>query len=149
MHDFSCRHPFSDSALTHFQKAYRLRLFLGRFGVRAAALNSDLPLTSRTHMLDEFNRGIFDLLIATDEGLSASMGGVGEEDESGEEWEEEEDEEEEGGEDDESEEDEMEGSDEEEGSEEDGDEEVGRGRETPPDTPPRPLPHPPSALHFA
>ena len=53
-------------------EAYRLRLFLSKFTIRAAALNSELPLTSRTHILDEFNRGIFDLLIATDEGLSAA-----------------------------------------------------------------------------
>jgi ATP-dependent RNA helicase DDX56/DBP9 len=54
-------------------EAYKLRLFLSKFGIRAAALNSKLPLTSRTHILDEFNRGIFDLLIATDEGLGQAV----------------------------------------------------------------------------
>jgi ATP-dependent RNA helicase DDX56/DBP9 len=54
-------------------EAYKLRLFLSKFSIRAAALNSKLPLTSRTHILDEFNRGIFDLLIATDEGLGQAM----------------------------------------------------------------------------
>ena len=51
------------------EEAYRLRLFLSKFAIRAAALNSELPLKSRTHMLDEFNRGVFELLIATDQGM--------------------------------------------------------------------------------
>eukprot|EP00613_Pedinella_sp_CCMP2098_P028312 CAMPEP_0171717520 /NCGR_PEP_ID=MMETSP0991-20121206/20074_1 /TAXON_ID=483369 /ORGANISM="non described non described, Strain CCMP2098" /LENGTH=711 /DNA_ID=CAMNT_0012308737 /DNA_START=51 /DNA_END=2187 /DNA_ORIENTATION=- len=54
-------------------EAYRVRLFLSKFGIRSAALNSELPLTSRTSILDEFNRGIFDLLVATDEGFSAAV----------------------------------------------------------------------------
>lgn len=53
-------------------EAYRVRLFLSKFGIRSAALNSELPLTSRTSILDEFSRGIFDLLIATDEGFGVA-----------------------------------------------------------------------------
>ena len=66
-------------------EAYKLRLFLSKFGIRAAALNSKLPLTSRTHILDEFNRGIFDLLIATDEGLRQAISDSEDEESSGEE----------------------------------------------------------------
>lgn len=38
----------------------------------AAVLNAELPANSRRHIIDQFNRGMFDLLIATDEGLEDS-----------------------------------------------------------------------------
>lgn len=47
--------------------AVRLRLFLEKFGVRAATLHGELPVASRAHALGEFNRGLFDYLIATDD----------------------------------------------------------------------------------
>ena len=47
--------------------AVRLRLFLERFGVRAATLHSELPANSRAHALAEFNKGLFDFMIATDD----------------------------------------------------------------------------------
>jgi ATP-dependent RNA helicase DDX56/DBP9 len=45
----------------------RVRLFLDAFGLRCSVLNADLPLNSRHHILQEFNRGLFDYLIATDD----------------------------------------------------------------------------------
>ncbi|VDQ08755.1 unnamed protein product [Trichobilharzia regenti] len=45
----------------------RLRLFLEEFGIRAALLNSELPVKSRSHVIDQFNRGLYDYLLATDE----------------------------------------------------------------------------------
>ncbi|XP_034219871.1 DEAD-box ATP-dependent RNA helicase 16 isoform X2 [Prunus dulcis] len=36
------------------------------FGIRSAVLNSELPQNSRLHILEEFNAGLFDYLIATD-----------------------------------------------------------------------------------
>lgn len=48
------------------EEAMRLRLFLDAFGIRVAVLSSDQPLNSRHHVLQEFNRGLFDYLIATD-----------------------------------------------------------------------------------
>jgi len=47
-------------------KCYKLRLFLQQFGVSSAVLNAEVPLNSRLHILEEFNRGVFDFLIATD-----------------------------------------------------------------------------------
>lgn len=47
--------------------AVRLRLFLERFGVRAATLHGELPANSRAHALAEFNKGLFDFMIATDD----------------------------------------------------------------------------------
>mmetsp|Transcript_11642 Transcript_11642/g.18936 ORF Transcript_11642/g.18936 Transcript_11642/m.18936 type:complete len:564 (+) Transcript_11642:44-1735(+) len=51
---------------------YRLKLFLDAFGVRSAVLNSELPHSSRLHCLDQFNKGIYDYLIAGDD---ESVGG--------------------------------------------------------------------------
>ena len=45
----------------------RVRLFLDAFGLRCSVLSADLPLNSRHHILQEFNRGLFDYLIATDD----------------------------------------------------------------------------------
>eukprot|EP00981_Chlorochromonas_danica_P002366 scaffold455_cov155-Ochromonas_danica.AAC.4 len=47
-------------------KCYKLKLFLQQFFISAAVLNAEIPLNSRTHILEEFNRGVFDYLIATD-----------------------------------------------------------------------------------
>ncbi|CAO2828147.1 unnamed protein product [Amaranthus hypochondriacus] len=47
---------------------YRLKLFLEKFGIKSAVLNAELPQNSRLHMLEEFNAGMFDYLIATDDG---------------------------------------------------------------------------------
>lgn len=66
-------------------RSYRLKLFLEQFQVRSCILNSELPVTSRAHVLEEFNKGVYDIIIASDE--KSAMGA------------EEKDEEEEGGED--------------------------------------------------
>uniref|UniRef100_A0A7C9CK08 RNA helicase n=1 Tax=Opuntia streptacantha TaxID=393608 RepID=A0A7C9CK08_OPUST len=47
---------------------YRLKLFLEQFGIKSAVLNAELPQNSRLHILEEFNAGLFDYLIATDDG---------------------------------------------------------------------------------
>ncbi|KAL4644556.1 hypothetical protein ACB092_02G173000 [Castanea dentata] len=46
---------------------YRLKLFLEKFGIKSAVLNAELPQNSRLHILEEFNAGLFDYLIATDD----------------------------------------------------------------------------------
>jgi len=48
-------------------RGFRLRLFLEQFGVSAGVLNCELPLASRWHAIEAFNRGVFDILIATDD----------------------------------------------------------------------------------
>jgi ATP-dependent RNA helicase DDX56/DBP9 len=52
---------------------YRLKLFLEQFHIRSAVLNAELPLNSRLHILAEFNKGIFDYLIATDESMDVGQ----------------------------------------------------------------------------
>lgn len=51
---------------------YALKLFLEHFHVRTAVLNAELPLRSRLNIIEQFNVGNFDYLIATDE--SADVG---------------------------------------------------------------------------
>lgn len=48
-------------------RGYRVKLFLEKFGIRAGVLNAELPFNSRYHAVQEFNRGVFPFLIATDE----------------------------------------------------------------------------------
>ncbi|KAM9914179.1 hypothetical protein OXX69_000866 [Metschnikowia pulcherrima] len=48
-------------------RGYRLKLFLEQFGIRCCILNSELPINSRIHIVDEFNKNVYNLLIATDE----------------------------------------------------------------------------------
>merc|ERR1711937_309044 len=47
--------------------AYRLKLSLEQFHIRSAVLNAELPLLSRLHIVEHFNAGAFEHLIATDE----------------------------------------------------------------------------------
>ncbi|KAJ3563792.1 hypothetical protein NP233_g8707 [Leucocoprinus birnbaumii] len=56
-------------------RCYRLKLFLEQFSIKTCVLNSELPLNSRYHTVQEFNKGVYDYIIATDEG------GLGENDE--------------------------------------------------------------------
>ena len=52
---------------------YRLKLFLEQFHIRSAVLNAELPFRSRLNIIEQFNLGNFDYLIATD--ASADAGG--------------------------------------------------------------------------
>ena len=48
----------------HPDTAIRLRIFLDKFGISCCAFHDQLPANSRSHVLQEFNRGIYDSLIA-------------------------------------------------------------------------------------
>ena len=48
-------------------RCYRVRLFLEQFGVRSVVLNQEMPLNSRQHVVEEFNRGVHHILLAADE----------------------------------------------------------------------------------
>lgn len=66
-------------------RCYRVKLFLEQFSIKSCVLNSELPLNSRWvrpvplrkaiaekkhryHVVQEFNKGVYDYIIATDEG---------------------------------------------------------------------------------
>ncbi|KAI9874206.1 MAG: ATP-dependent DNA/RNA helicase [Pleopsidium flavum] len=48
-------------------RCYRLKLFLEQFGTKSCVLNSELPINSRIHVVEEFNKNVYDIIIATDE----------------------------------------------------------------------------------
>eukprot|EP01006_Ploeotia_vitrea_P034287 TRINITY_DN65733_c8_g1_i1.p1 TRINITY_DN65733_c8_g1~~TRINITY_DN65733_c8_g1_i1.p1 ORF type:complete len:672 (-),score=369.09 TRINITY_DN65733_c8_g1_i1:1827-3785(-) len=50
-------------------RGFRLKIFLERFSIQSAVLNAELPFNSRYNIMQQFNRGVFDYLIATDESL--------------------------------------------------------------------------------
>ncbi|KAL9603952.1 MAG: hypothetical protein Q9219_000890 [cf. Caloplaca sp. 3 TL-2023] len=49
------------------ERCYRLKLFLEQFGVKGCVLNSLLPVNSRFHAVEEFNKGVYNIIIASDE----------------------------------------------------------------------------------
>lgn len=57
-------------------RCYRIKMVLEQFGVRSCVLNSELPVNNRIHVVEEFNKNVYDIIIATDE--SEVVGKVGE-----------------------------------------------------------------------
>jgi ATP-dependent RNA helicase DDX56/DBP9 len=53
--------------VNNIDRGYRLKLFLEQFGVKSCILNGELPINSRLHIVDEFNKNVYNLLIATDD----------------------------------------------------------------------------------
>lgn len=50
---------------------YKLKLLLEQFHIRSSVLNAELPFRSRLNIIEQFNVGNFDYLIATDESTDA------------------------------------------------------------------------------
>ena len=48
-------------------RCYRLKLFFEQFGIKSCVLNSELPINSRVHVVEEFNKNVYDIIIASDE----------------------------------------------------------------------------------
>ena len=55
-------------------RSYRLKLFLEQFSVKSCILNSELPVNSRLHVVQEFNKGVYDIIIAADD--QEILGGI-------------------------------------------------------------------------
>ncbi|KAL4232294.1 putative ATP-dependent RNA helicase ddx56 [Mactra antiquata] len=55
--------------VNNVDRCYKLRLFLEQFGIPACVLNSELPVNSRCHIVSQFNDGLYDYIIASDETL--------------------------------------------------------------------------------
>lgn len=64
--------------VNNIDRCYRLKLFLEQFGIKSCVLNSELPVNSRGHIVEEFNKGVYDIIIAADD--SEVMGGTTESD---------------------------------------------------------------------
>ncbi|KAJ7210448.1 ATP-dependent RNA helicase dbp9 [Mycena pura] len=63
------------------ERAYRLKLFLEQFSIKSCVLNSELPLNSRYHVVQEFNKGVYEYIIATDESGQGEIDSENESDE--------------------------------------------------------------------
>ena len=48
-------------------RCYRLKLFFEQFRIKSCVLNSELPVNSRVHVVTEFNKNVYDIIIASDE----------------------------------------------------------------------------------
>lgn len=48
-------------------RSYRLKLFLEQFHIRSCILNHELPVQTRVNVIEQFNRGIYEIVIASDE----------------------------------------------------------------------------------
>lgn len=48
-------------------KCYRIKLYLEQFAIPTCVLNSELPAAMRCHSVNQFNGGVYDLIIASDE----------------------------------------------------------------------------------
>lgn len=48
-------------------RCYRLKLYLEQFGIKSCVLNSELPVNCRIHVVEEFNKNVYDIIIASDE----------------------------------------------------------------------------------
>ena len=55
-------------------RSYRLKLYLEQFSIKSCVLNSELPVNTRLHVVQEFNKGLYDILIAADD--QEVIGGV-------------------------------------------------------------------------
>lgn len=60
--------------VSDIDRCYRLKLFFEQFGIRSCILNSELPLNSRVHVVEEFNRNVYDIIIAADEKTDMLVG---------------------------------------------------------------------------
>lgn len=48
-------------------RCYRIKLYLEQFGIPSCALNAELPINSRCHTVAQFNEGMYDIIVASDE----------------------------------------------------------------------------------
>ncbi|CAR28122.1 hypothetical protein ZYGR_0N06130 [Zygosaccharomyces rouxii] len=53
--------------VNNIDRGYKLKLVLEQFGIKSSILNSELPINSRQHIVDQFNKNLFHILIATDD----------------------------------------------------------------------------------
>lgn len=53
--------------VTTVDRCFMVKLFLEQFGVRCCILNSELPLSSRAYILNQFNEGRYEIMVASDE----------------------------------------------------------------------------------
>lgn len=53
--------------VNNVDRCFKLKLFLEQFGVKSCVLNAELPVVSRCHIISQFNEGVYQIIIASDE----------------------------------------------------------------------------------
>lgn len=53
--------------VNNVDKGYKLRMYLEQFGINSCVLNSEMPVASRCHIVEQFNSSKYDIIIASDE----------------------------------------------------------------------------------
>eukprot|EP00095_Tigriopus_kingsejongensis_P008864 maker-scaffold15_size728074-snap-gene-5.14 protein:Tk08864 transcript:maker-scaffold15_size728074-snap-gene-5.14-mRNA-1 annotation:"probable atp-dependent rna helicase ddx56-like" len=48
-------------------RCYKVKLYLEQFQIPVCVLNSELPATTRCHIVGQFNQGLYDVIVASDE----------------------------------------------------------------------------------
>ncbi|XP_022905090.2 probable ATP-dependent RNA helicase DDX56 [Onthophagus taurus] len=48
-------------------KCYKIKLYLEQFGIPTCVLNSELPAKTRCHSVNQFNQGVYNIIVASDE----------------------------------------------------------------------------------
>jgi ATP-dependent RNA helicase DDX56/DBP9 len=51
----------------NLERCYGLKLYLEQFGTKCCVLNAELPVNSRIHVVEQFNKGLYDIIIAADD----------------------------------------------------------------------------------
>ncbi|KAI8805680.1 P-loop containing nucleoside triphosphate hydrolase protein [Cladochytrium replicatum] len=73
-------HPFGSGKCIIFvndiDRGYQVKLFLEQFGIKSCTLNAEMPVRSRYHIVNEFNRGIYEYIVATDD-MGSAVGANG------------------------------------------------------------------------
>ncbi|KAL3283163.1 hypothetical protein HHI36_006315 [Cryptolaemus montrouzieri] len=57
-------------------KCYKIKLYLEQFGIPTCVLNSELPAAIRCHSVYQFNQGVYDIIVASDERALDETGSV-------------------------------------------------------------------------
>ncbi|XP_030378022.1 probable ATP-dependent RNA helicase DDX56 [Scaptodrosophila lebanonensis] len=60
--------------VNNVDRCYKVRIFLEQVGIRACVLNSELPANIRIHTISQFNKGTYDIIIASDEQMLEQPG---------------------------------------------------------------------------
>ncbi|CAL8135827.1 unnamed protein product [Orchesella dallaii] len=53
--------------VNNVDRSYKLKLYLEQFGIKACVLNSELPQMCRWHAVQQFNMGVYNIIIASDD----------------------------------------------------------------------------------
>uniref|UniRef100_T1IZ77 RNA helicase n=1 Tax=Strigamia maritima TaxID=126957 RepID=T1IZ77_STRMM len=53
--------------MTSVDRCLKMKLYLEQFAIQSCVLNCELPISSRCHIVSQFNEGLYDIIIASDD----------------------------------------------------------------------------------